>query len=690
MPLLQRRSSVVGRVIGHYRIVRRLGHGGMGVVFAAEDQKLGRTVALKFLSEERAGSGESIARLRREARAASALNHENICTIFAVEDGGPEPFIVMELLEGRSLDSCLSQQMPVEQVLEIGIQAAEALAAAHGRNILHRDIKPANLFLTAAGRLKVVDFGLAKLAAPAAVSATASTHEYSYQTKTGSVVGTAAYMSPEQARGEAIDARSDIFSLGCVLYEVATGRHPFAAPTQAAVFHAILDSKPPSPPSQLRPLPPQLDEVLLRCLEKDRELRTQTAAELRADLKRVQRALVAGIEVPAAGKESQKFRLRRSAPAVALAAAALALLAGVFLMASHYGWRAGKNPAQTAAEDRGTGFTSITGKPSPVAEANESLQRAVKVLIDDVPRGRKLVEATLELDPRFVEARCWHAFSGLLVVTTGYSSDLQELYRAEQELRPALREDPNSAHCHAVLAGVYYYQGRFALLRKEAEIANRLDPHDEDANIWLASYFILRGKYAEAQHLSRTLLSFNPFFFPASVAWADSARQIGDLPAAVAELNKVLEADPHNVIALQLLCLVQLAQGDNAAARKTLAAVEPKDRGNYNVRLAWADVYAFEHDRARALNELSPQTVDVIRLDPGLVAMLAECYALLGEKQQALDWLEKAIRGGDERADFFARDPLLANVHHEPRFKNMLVSLRNAIADQSQTADRTP
>jgi Tfp pilus assembly protein PilF len=682
---------VIGRTIQQYRIGRQLGHGGMGVVFAAEDLKLGRTVALKFLSPDRVGSAESLDRLRLEARAASALNHDNICTIFTVEDDGAEPFIVMELLEGHSLDSLPPKPLPVEQVLDIGIQAADALAAAHSKNILHRDIKPANLFMTARGRLKVLDFGVAKFAAPAAISATAPTEQFSRRlTVTGAAVGTAAYMSPEQARGEEIDARSDLFSLGCVLYQLATGRHPFEAPTQAAIFHAILEPSAPSPPSRLHStLSPKVDEIVLKMLEKDRELRTQSAAELRADLKRVQRELSGGspatvtVAMPAAGRRRQLT--------VAVTLAASLLLATTVWFAPWRHKNAAGGPSQPAQQPQQvTGFTRVTGRPSPVPEANEALQRAVNVMETDLPRARRMLERTLQIDPKFVEARCWHGFSGLLLVATGYSSDTQELYRTEEELRSALRDDPNSPHCHAVLAHVYYFQGRFELLRKEAEAATRLDPQDTDASIPLANYLMIRGDYTESQRLCRRLMTFNPFFFPARIVWADAARQLGDVAGATAEINKVLDTDPHNVLALQLLSFIQIAQGDAAAARKTLAGVAPQDRGNYNIRLAWADVYAFEHDRGRALKEMTPQTVNVFRLDPALVIMLAEFYALLGEKQQAVDWVEKAIRGGDERADFFATDPLLASLRDDPRFKALQVSLRNAITDRRQAANPIP
>ncbi len=347
---------MVGQTISHYRVVSQLGSGGMGVVYEAEDTRLGRHVALKLLSPEAGCDPQAMDRFLREARIISSLTHPHICTLHDIGEHNGQQFMVMELLEGESLRQRIARgAIALEELLDLAAQIADALDAAHSHNVIHRDVKPANLFITRRGMAKVLDFGVAKLSEgergeTAGLDLTRASHEV---TTSGSAIGTVAYMSPEQARGQELDARSDLFSFGVVLYEIATGKSPFAGPTPAVIFEGILTKTPPAPSELNAAIPPEFDRIVCKALEKNRETRYQSAAEMRADLKRLKRETETGrTAMPAeqlrAITGAKPAAVRAPRPRRALSIAALVVTIGA--IAGFVFWRSQQAPALTARD----------------------------------------------------------------------------------------------------------------------------------------------------------------------------------------------------------------------------------------------------------------------------------------------------------------------------------------------------
>ena len=675
---------MIGRTISHYRIVEKLGAGGMGEVFLAEDTRLDRKVALKILPAAMASDRDRAQRFVREAKAASALSHPNVCVVHEVgETDDGLLFIAMEHISGATLESVLaSRELGTAELLDVAVQVGDALDEAHGKGITHRDIKPANIMITARGQAKVLDFGLAKRQRPhedAAGTETATQAETAF----GVLLGTVQYMSPEQALGRSVDHRSDIFSFGIVLYQMAAGRRPFVGASAVETLDRIIHSEPETIVSADRPIPSDLERIIRRCLEKDRERRYQSAREIVSDLKALKRHLEA--QQPTEASRAPVLSARKRTGRLAYVAAAAGAVV-VCLLLVYWAWHglltgfdAGRAPATEGAR------LSDGALASSDPEANEYYEKALLFLRArySVPRALEMFGKALQLDAHFAEARAYHAFSQFCLIDGGYSNDAGLLYKAEEETRQALADNPRSPMALSTRAAVLLYQGRKELVPGEVQTALQANPGNADARIWLVNYLQLNGDYAAGEALAREILQSAPLFFPARMNLAELRRQQGDFTDAIRQLEKILEQDPENIYAIVKLARAYGEQGNLRAARLALESARPEFRQNFQFRLGWAVQLALEERREQALKEMDAEVLKYAALVPHLTSRVAEFYATLHDAPKALEWLDVALRNGDERAEWFSRDPLLANIRDEPRFKQVLDSI--AVRRQSRT-----
>jgi tRNA A-37 threonylcarbamoyl transferase component Bud32/tetratricopeptide (TPR) repeat protein len=635
-------SLAAGHRLGPYEIVSLLGAGAMGEVYRARDPRLNRDVAIKVVTH--APTREQRDGLLRKVRTAAALSHPHVCAIYDVGEVDNTPFFVMELLEGVTLaDRAKQRPFDADELLTIARQVADALAAAHERGIVHRDIKPSNVMVSAGLTTKIVDFGVAHVVTASSdetIDATRATHD-------GIVVGTIQYMAPEVLRGQAADARSDIWAFGVMMYELAAGRAPFAAATPFASTAAILNNEPAALPATV---PAALRSTIMRALQKDPAQRFQRAADIRAAL--------APAEAKAPVPPSNQWVTMTAVAVVVMTMGGLAV------------WR---------FVPRETPRLTSTGAPvSPVQEANEAFELAMNVqrVQNDVVRARQLLERAVSLDPHFAEALRFHALGSAFDLMNGLALERTALYQAEQELQSAKQEAPDLISLPSAFAAIYLMQGKLELVPiAELDRLRERHPEHRDTAFWRAMAFWLAGDTAQAKPIFTDILAREPLWAPPRIFLADTLRMDGDDAGAIKEAEKVLDQGPNNLLALRVAVKTRVNTGDVAGARTQLDARAAAAARNPLWKLTRAWMLAHAGEPAQAMAQLDEPTLKYASAAIPVTLDVAEIYASTGDTAKSIEWFERSVRNGDGRLAWFQRDPDLSAIRNDPGFQSILDSV---------------